>query len=215
MIITESKMSFGDYPDEYFFYIEKSAAYEDIKVGVKMAEFLLLQNRQDKTHILIVEAKETAPRLSNNQTKFDVDIDKIKELLGDSEFDISLNKIKKELAKSKRDSYFDDIKEKFTNSLALFVAIYLKRCSESYSELPNTFKEIELSCVNFQLILVIKNCEKSWLPPLEDKLKQTLQPIVKTWNLSENSVIVLNEEGAKKRGLVSNDTININHSATP
>ncbi|MDD1609816.1 MAG: hypothetical protein LUO95_04200, partial [Methylococcaceae bacterium] len=87
--------------------------------------------------------------------------------------------------------------------------------SASHSELQNSFKEIELSSVNFQLILVIKNCEKSWLPPLEDKLKQILQPIVKTWHLSENSVIVLNEEGAKKRGLVSNDTIDINHSATP
>jgi hypothetical protein len=164
---------------------------------------LYIQQNGTKT-ILIIEAKKSAPNPSSDQSEFNSYIEDIKTELTGSRLEIStLDKIKKELARSKKDEYFDDIREKFINSLSLFVAIYLQRHPTGSSELPDEFIQFGLFDLNFQLILVIKNHEKSWLPPLEDKLKKFLKPIVRTWNLTPNSVRVLNEEGARKRGIVN------------
>jgi hypothetical protein len=99
--------------------------------------------------------------------------------------------------------YINEIKEKLSNSLALFIAIYLQRHAKNHSELSDHFNQLQLSNVSFRLILVIKNSKKEWLPPLENKLKKALNPTVKIWNLTPTSVIVLNEEGAIRRGLVN------------
>lgn len=59
--IIESGMTFGPYPEGHCFYIEKSATYQKIKEGVKIAEFLLLHS-QDDSIVWIVEAKQSSPR---------------------------------------------------------------------------------------------------------------------------------------------------------
>lgn len=180
MIITESEMTFGSYPEEHCFYIETSNVYKAIKDdGVKIAEFLLF--KQDKIpSIFIIEAKKSSPQ-PISQPNFD--------------------------------SYINDIKDKFSNSLALFIAIHLTR--HNNSELSDCFKQLELSDVNFVLVLVVKNHKEKWLPPLLKALHKSLKSTSKIWNLKGIWLKVLNEEGAREIGLVSNNLTDItNNSAT-
>jgi hypothetical protein len=100
------------------------------------------------------------------------------------------------------DDFISDVQEKFCNSLSLFVAIHLQRHVKNHSELPDSFTQIDLSKVNFILILAIQTCQKSWLPPIQEKLHKALKKTIRIWNISPNSVIVLNEAGAKSRGLI-------------
>jgi hypothetical protein len=109
----------------------------------------------------------------------------------------------KSSAPQSADEYINDVQEKLSNSLSLFIAIYLQRHSGNNSELSDFFKQTELSNVSFILILAIQNCEKSRLPPLQDKLKQALKKTARIWNIDLNSIIVLNEAGAKKHGLIT------------
>lgn len=60
--IIESGMTFGPYPAGQCFYIEKSACYRQIEQGVKMAEFLLLRQREQGPALWVVEAKSSCPR---------------------------------------------------------------------------------------------------------------------------------------------------------
>ena len=65
--IKESGMTFGPYPPEHCFYIEKSLPYTDIRQGVKMAEFLLLRADIGRPAMLwVVEAKSSSPRPKND-----------------------------------------------------------------------------------------------------------------------------------------------------
>lgn len=99
--------------------------------------------------------------------------------------------------------YINDVQEKLSNSLSLFIAIYLQRHNKNNSELSDFFKQTELSNVSFILILAIQNCEKTRLPPLQDKLKKALKKTARIWNIDLNSVMVLTEAGAKKHGLIT------------
>lgn len=112
----------------------------------------------------------------------------------------------KSSAPQSADEYIDDVQEKLSNSLSLFVAIYLQRHDKNNSELSDFLKQTELSNVSFILILALQNCEKSRLPPLQDKLKNALKKTARIWNIDLNSVIVLNEAGAKKHGLITSIT---------
>ncbi len=68
--IVESGMTFGPYPDEDCFHIEKSATYAEIQAGVRMAEFLLLRTAAGHpADLWIVEAKQSSPR-PENRPKF-------------------------------------------------------------------------------------------------------------------------------------------------
>jgi len=58
--ISESGMRFGPYPEGHCFYIEKSATYQKINQGVKIAEFLLLHS-PNNSRVWIVEAKKSSP----------------------------------------------------------------------------------------------------------------------------------------------------------
>jgi hypothetical protein len=46
--IIESGMTFGPFLEEHCFHLEKSATYQEIQNGVRMAEFLLLRLRTGK-----------------------------------------------------------------------------------------------------------------------------------------------------------------------
>lgn len=125
-------------------------------------------------------------------------------LLGTANGKASISIIEaKSSAPQNADDYINDVQEKLSNSLSLFIAIYLQRHSGNNQGLSDFFKQTELSNVSFILILAIQNCEKSRLPPLQDKLKQALKKTARIWNIDLNSVIVLNEAGAKKRGLIT------------
>lgn len=79
--ITESGLVFGPYPENECFLVEKSATYQNIQNGVKMAEFLLLQRRDSKPPlILVIEVKSSSPH-PETQPNFTEFIDEIREKL--------------------------------------------------------------------------------------------------------------------------------------
>ena len=147
--IIESGMTFGPYPDEDCFYIEKSASYGGIQDGVQMAEFLLHRTQENRPpSIWIIEAKRSSPR-PETQPKFA--------------------------------EYIGEIRDKLANALALAVASILLRHPTAATELPASFKTLDLATTGFRLVLVINGHEKSWLPPLQDALRRALHATVKTW----------------------------------
>lgn len=82
--IDESGMRFGPYPEGQCFYIEKSAAYQAIQKGVKIAEFLLLRTRNGQPpKVWIIEAKSGTPR-PETQPGFDEFVAEIREKLSNA-----------------------------------------------------------------------------------------------------------------------------------
>lgn len=77
MIIAESGMQFGPYPNGECFYIEQSPCYVKIQEGVKMAEFLLLRQQQDGPTVWVIEAKSSSPK-PETQPNFPAFIDEIR-----------------------------------------------------------------------------------------------------------------------------------------
>ena len=203
--IEESGMTFGAFPNNYFdtlFDIEESKLYQSMaKDGVKSAEFLLRQKGKDS--IWIVEAKSSAPKKiiyinhKTNLVKYIEEEDKKYQHREKKDFLIELYK------KVKRDTYFDDIKSKFNDVLALIASISLVQYSDN-SELPKTFHFSKNN--KFYLVLVIKNerekDDKKWLQDLQSLVEIKLKSLIKLWNLPPTSVKVMNEEGAKRRGLI-------------
>lgn len=105
--------------------------------------------------------------------------------------------------KAEFDQEIDKIREKLTNALSLGLAACLKRHPAAKVELPQVFRDMDLSSADFRLVLVVKNHQRAWLPPLKDKLAKALRPVVKTWALLPSAVVVMNETGARKQGLIA------------
>jgi len=170
LTIEESGMSFGPYPEDHCFRIEKSETYKKIQDGVKIAEFLLLRtNNGDSPDVLVVEAKSSSPK-PETQPNFD--------------------------------EFISEIREKLLNGFSLGLAACLKRPPKTYEEIPDSFKSLDLSTASFKLVLVVKKNEESWLPPLKDALAKSLHSTIKIWALPPMSVIVLNDDLARERGLI-------------
>lgn len=200
--IEESDMFFGLYSSDEIFDIEESNTHKGIRQeGVQTAEFLLFRTKKNKPTVLIIEAKRTAPKVSNTRiNKFvKTEKEKIK-----SETDIArfIDTLEKQL---KHDDFFNDIKGKFRDTLALFVAMRLNRHNESGDGLPLKFTQTNLSELCFEFVLIIKEQDPSWQQDLHNKVAKELNPILKIWNLSPTAVQVINEERAKKRGLIVNN----------
>jgi hypothetical protein len=77
--IVESDMTFGPYPEDNCFQIEKSQIYEEIQQNVKIAEFILLRSQK----LWIVEAKSSTPR-PETQPNFDIFIEEVGEKLSNA-----------------------------------------------------------------------------------------------------------------------------------
>jgi hypothetical protein len=214
--IAESEMLFGAFPNNYFdalFDIEESKIYKgssDNKGmksnGVKSTEFLL--RKRDKNHIWIVEAKASSPNKLNcvNRKKDLVEYikeeDKSYQSREKQPFLIEL------YTKVKHDTYYDDIKLKFNDILALIASISLAQHSNN-SELPELFHFSKNN--KFYLVLVVKNenkkDDKKWLQDLQSLVEIKLKSLITLWNLSPTSVKVMNEQGAKKYGLINNNLL--------
>ena len=67
----ESEMTFGPFSPGHCFRIETSQTYLVLQNGLKVCEFLLLQESAGKQKILLVEAKSSSPRPGNT---IDLDI---------------------------------------------------------------------------------------------------------------------------------------------
>lgn len=169
--IFESGMTFGPYPEGQCFHIEKSKCYQGIQDGVKMAEFLLLRQRDEgKAPVVwVVEAKSSSPKPRTVPDFAD---------------------------------FVDEVRSKLTNAFMLCVSSCLQRHSVGLDELPGAFRTLDLQNSNFLFVLVVNGHKEEWLPPLQDALKQVLNPLVKTWALPPSSVVVWNHDLAREYGLI-------------
>jgi hypothetical protein len=175
LTISESGMVFGPFPSDTCFYIEKSNIYQSIQKGVKISEFLLLRKVETGSPVIwVVEAKQSTPNLESTESN----------------------------SKDKFDSFIEEIRDKLLNGFLLGVAISLNRHNDAQSELPEAFRKLTIHDTDFRLVLVIKGHESSWLPPLQDALRQKLFAVAKVWGMASNAVAVINDDIAKKNGLI-------------
>ena len=159
MIIEESDMRFGDYPDEMVFYIERSSQYTNqlMPNGVKICEFILKRANT----ICFVEAKKTCP----------------KQITAESP----------EEKKKKYQEYIADITDKMRHALSLYANILLKRYESE--QVPQKLLQNDLSGQEIKLILVVKNAQTDWLIPLRDVLDRELKKDSRIWRCSQFYVI--------------------------
>jgi hypothetical protein len=100
-------------------------------------------------------------------------------------------------------NFIEEIREKLSNALTLGISIWLNRHANN-EHLPQSFQAIDLGTVDFRLVLVIKDHQRSWLPPLQEALQSAMKPTMKIWNLSPTSIVVINGAMAKSYGLIDN-----------
>ena len=100
-------------------------------------------------------------------------------------------------------NYISEIQRKFTNAFNLGVSSLLGRHPAYATELPAFFQQLNLGTCQFRMVLVIRKAQREWLPPLQECLNQALVPLGKTWGLGGTFVVVMTEEMAKKKHLVS------------
>lgn len=169
LTIEESGMTFGPFQEDHCFWIEKSASYRAIQLGVPIAEFLWLRTRRSRAVVWVVEARSSSPR-PETQPRFD--------------------------------EYISEIKDKLVNALSLGLALHLGRHPGTSGELPAPFQQLDPGKTDFRLVLVIRRSEDDWLFPVQDALVQCLRPTVRAWGLGANAVAVINDEKARKVGLI-------------
>ncbi|WP_434708902.1 hypothetical protein J3P75_00075 [Pseudomonas sp. R1-1] len=99
--------------------------------------------------------------------------------------------------------YIEDIRQKFTNSVQLTLAACLKRHLRSEEFLPGGFFELDLSSCAIKCILVINNFPREWMVGLRDALSKAMNSLTKTLGLKPGSVIVMNDQMARERRLIS------------
>ena len=95
--------------------------------------------------------------------------------------------------------YISEIAEKMRHSLDLYASILLNR--QTQNGVSEDMLETDLSGYELILILVVKTAEKEWLYPYIDIFKEKLRPEMQVWNIK--SFLVINEETARSKGLVS------------
>ena len=107
-------------------------------------------------------------------------------------------------APKKTDKLIEEVRQKMVNAMSLCWATLLGREAHRHAEaeLPDAFKTLDLSQIKVKFVLVIKNHQMAWLPPVQDALTKALRSTVKIWGLGSDSVIVLNEERARHYHLI-------------
>lgn len=218
--IIESEMTFGPYPEGEGFRVEDSAPHKAAGDGVKMVEFYKLHHREDKpSQIWLVEAKQTAPKSAPQQAqKFVEELKKAgAKLPAPAIADLQQNAdwlgshgprlfplMPRDFIVSDFSIYFNERKEKMENGLRLFFATRIGRHSRHEDIWPKSFRILPLDVTEVRLLLVIKDAEKEWLPPLNDTLRKVMRPMIGTWGLGPNAVGVLTEDNARQHGLIAN-----------
>lgn len=100
-------------------------------------------------------------------------------------------------------TYMDEIRTKLVNAFLLGVAACIGRHPAASDELPQTFKDLNLTLTSFRFVLVIKGAvPRDNLVILQDALRTLLKPVIKIWALTPTSVMVLDESSAQKNGLI-------------
>jgi hypothetical protein len=112
-------------------------------------------------------------------------------------------------------NFIEEICCKLSNALQLWLALRLGRHPETFAELATPFRQVALDKINFRLILVIKGHRAAWLPPLQEALANALRPVIKTWALSPNAVVVMNDTMACRYGLIQSSTALFQKTKSP
>ena len=102
----------------------------------------------------------------------------------------------------KHEKYFSNIEQKFINSLTLIFMGCLGRQPMIQAELPPGLQDLDWHCLNIHLRLVIPDVPKKFLPPLQEKFRNTLSRTLKTWNIAQPNVKVVNKEMARREELI-------------
>lgn len=170
----ESGMTFGPFPDGHCFRLEQSTAYVRIQQGVKIAEFVHLGDGPRTGTVYIVETKSNSPHTTPESRD----------------------------GANRLEGFADEVTEKFENSLAFAVACILKR-HEAEPELPAAFRKLNLGTTRFTFVLVVRKVPKEALPILSDVLSKKLRRTANAWGLGSSFVVVVNEDGARRRGLTT------------
>ncbi|MFW9082153.1 hypothetical protein ACOI9X_23195 [Pseudomonas sp. P2757] len=99
--------------------------------------------------------------------------------------------------------FVEEIRQKFTNSVQLTIAACLKRHTGSEEYLSADFLDLDLENCGIKCILVINSFPKEWMVNLQDALNKAMNSLAKTLGLKPGSVIVINDEMARARNLIS------------
>ena len=212
----DSEMTFGPYPaTSYGFRVDGSTPHEAAGEGVKMIDFFRLDLPIGKAPKLwLVEAKKSTPDLNSpNYSKAIKALEKRRDQAMSEEHKNAINSLIG-LVKAKGPFvsptilsdcgiYIDDIRAKIHNGLSLFFSTRAGRHPKHESTWPAAFMSADTGQLQVRILLIIKTAEEGWLPDLQDTLCKAMRPAIGTWALGSNSIVVLNEDGARQRGFVS------------
>jgi hypothetical protein len=213
--VIESEMAFGPYQSGHGFRVEDSDPHKTAGEGVKMIEFYKLDLRPGRPpQLWLVEAKKTGPVV--DPAKYQKSFEML-EKKGGVAFqqhaavfaevvDFVRNQGPKlfPLMPSDVDIYFSDIREKMNNGLRLFFATRAGRHPNVENAWPETFRNVELGPLQIRIVLIVKIAEERWLQDMKAELVKVMRPAIATWALGPESIVVLNEEGARRRGFILN-----------
>ena len=212
----DSEMTFGPYPaTSHGFRVDGSTPHEAAGKGVKMIDFYKLDQPVGKAPKLwLVEAKKSTPNVNSpNYSKAIKALEIRRDQAMSEEHKNAINSLTG-LVKAQGpfmsptilsdcEIYIDDIRAKIHNGLSLFFSTRAGRQPKHESSWPAAFMSADTGQLQVRILLIIKTAEERWLPDLRDELIKAMRPAIGTWALGPNSIVVLNEDGARQRGFVS------------
>jgi hypothetical protein len=215
----DSEMTFGPYPTGQGFRVDGSAPHDAAGQGVKMIDFYKLDLPAGKPpRLWLIEAKKSTPNAdSPNYEKSIKVLDKMRSRLRRHEHAnavsalISLvqthGNILSPIISSDYDIYIGDICGKMNNGLSLFFSARAGRWPSHINAWPEDFTKVDVSSLQVRILLIVKTAETGSLSGLQDGLRKAMRATIGTWALGPDSIVVLNEDGARRRGFVNDDIL--------
>jgi len=96
-------------------------------------------------------------------------------------------------------TYIQEIHFKFIHTLLLYLGLKFKRPFKVQTTLPTELSTIEIG-KEIIPVLIVRNYQNAWLPPLADSIRETVRGIRKAYCLED--ILVLNEELARTQGFI-------------
>ncbi|KEQ19726.1 hypothetical protein [Endozoicomonas numazuensis] len=104
--------------------------------------------------------------------------------------------------KVRYEEWWQEIYEKLYNSLQLTALGLVGRHEALGNGVPDKLIFSDWSALKIQLVLVIPDAPKAYLPPLTDKLQKKFQTLfLKLWKIKPNEIMVLNRDLARRKAL--------------
>ena len=101
--------------------------------------------------------------------------------------------------KDRFEAFITEIREKFIHSFELYQALRCQRY-ETSAQVGNNLKSMDWKQSEIKFVFVIHGHQKEWLPPIREALLKEMESFSKIW---KSDIIVLNDEMAMKRNLIS------------